>query len=102
MSESKCYNCGKDIPTEDLVMKDVSTGTYGSSRKPFHSACYKIYRSYRRKKEFIEYTTLADGIFLMLACVFVYASRDIVSLAFLGSTIAIAIGIGYAWFKLEK
>jgi hypothetical protein len=56
----------------------------------------------RRKKEFIEYTTLADGIFLMLACVFVYASRDIVSLAFLGSTIAIAIGIGYAWFKLEK
>lgn len=102
MSEVKCYNCGKVVQEADLAVKNVSTGMFSSERKSFHNDCYKKYRATKMKKDLIEYTALADGLFLIFGIFMVAASFGIASYAVLGSTIAIAIGLGYAWFKLEK
>jgi len=83
-------------------MKNVSTGYFSSERKPFHKEHWKTYRTTKMKKDAIEYIALADGGFLILGIWLVAVFPEIASLAVLGSTIAILIGLGYAWFKLEK
>jgi hypothetical protein len=102
MSEVKCYNCGKAVQDEDLTMKNVSTGYFSSERKPFHNVCWKKYHATKIKKDAIEYVALADGGFLILSILLVTAFSGIASFAILGATIAILIGLGYTWFKLEK
>lgn len=97
-----CYNCGKAIQEADLTVKNVSTGMFSSDRKSFHKDCWKTYHSNKMKKDAIEYGALADGGFLILGIILVAGFPEIASFAILGSTIAILIGLGYAWFKLEK
>jgi hypothetical protein len=98
MSQNKCYYCGKEIVEEDLVLKDISN----NNRKPFHTSCWKSYHSLKIKKDLIEYATLADGLFMILSGSLAYIFRDLPSFAFFGSTIVIAFGIGYSWFRLQK
>jgi hypothetical protein len=98
MSQNKCYNCGKAIFEQDLVLKDISD----NNRNPFHTACWKSFHFLQIKKDLIQYATLADGLFMILSGGLAFAFHDLPSFAFFGSTIAIAVGIGWAWFRLQK
>ena len=48
----RCYECGRVIDENNIVMKEVSTGFLGlqTSRKPFHIECWKEYHKRERKK----------------------------------------------------
>ena len=99
---NECYNCGKAVQDEDLAVKNISTGMFSSERKSFHKECWKKYRVTKMKKDAIEYGALADGGFLILSIFLVAAFSGIVPFIALGSTIAILIGLGYAYFRIEK
>ncbi len=102
MSEDKCYYCGKAVGNEDLIMKNVSTGMFSSERKPFHKEHWKTYHATKMKKDAIEYIALADGAFLLFGGAVLFLIGGILGYVILASCIAILIGLGYAWFKLEK
>jgi len=48
----RCYECGRIIDENEILMKDVSSGFLGlqTDRKPFHAECWKEYNRRKQRK----------------------------------------------------
>ena len=101
MSEVKCYYCGKAVENEDLIMKNVSTGYFGSERKPYHEECWKKYHGTRMKKDAIGYVAIANGAILLFGLAF-FLIAGMLGLVILGFCIALFISLGVAYYRIEE
>jgi len=52
-STIRCYECGKTINDNEIVMKDVNIGflMFQTARKPFHVKCWRKYYGRTRKEQ---------------------------------------------------
>ena len=106
---NQCFNCGKTIQDEDLVMKNVRLSILDeqTQRHPFHKECWKEYHAIEMKKNII----LGVGLFVgLLGALFVFvlgfyfgeSFSWIPPLIALGSTIAVLIGLGITYYRIKK
>jgi hypothetical protein len=102
MSEVKCYRCGKAIvKEEDITMKNVSTGYFTSERKPFHMECWRKYHGIRMKKDAIGYVAIADGGFLLFG-LWLFMVLGTLGIIALGLCLALFVGLGVAYYRIEE
>lgn len=100
---NQCYNCGKAIQDEDLVVKKVSLGEFRSERKPFHKECWTMYHARETKKSALQYGALAIVIFLWVGVAPIYLIiNTTLGLILLALSIALLVSLGIMYFRIEK